>query len=286
MDVSAGPAAEEVREQKRQRLVKVRRCQLLQQPRTNRAIPAHLTPRDTARVAPAIRRHLVSSSAFVAPAISPRLTRLIFGPINPRQAARSALDADLLKSVTLKEQAELEFLEALGVIAGEKGGQQGAADAWRKKEVRTRLRPPHRPCLFSLASAQSTPNAHSVRPSLPLRAPHPPALPPAQVRVNTALYYKQSKYQNVREEPEGFAKLITVVNNFGAAALSEATLPGVRKTVLSLIGYFDLDANRALDIILDRRVAGAGGSSPFLTIAPQLLPRLRNPQQHAMRREP
>lgn len=56
----------------------------------------------------------------------------------------------------------------------------------------------------------------------------------------------------MREEPEGFAKLITVVNNFGGGALSEATLPGVRKTVLSLIGYFDLDANRALDIILDR----------------------------------
>lgn len=92
------------------------------------------------------------------------------------------------------------------MITGEKGGQQGAAEAWRKKEV----------------------------------------------RVNTALYYKQSKYQNAREEPEGFAKLITVLNNFGAAALSAESLSGVRMTVLSLIGYFDLDANRALDIVLDR----------------------------------
>lgn len=52
------------------------------------------------------------------------------------KTARAALDADLLKSVTLKEQVELEFLEALGIIAGEKGGQAGAADAWRKKEAR------------------------------------------------------------------------------------------------------------------------------------------------------
>lgn len=186
------------------------------------------------------------------------------GPAASQQAAQTALDADLLTRQTLKEQSELEFLEALGLISNEKGQPEGAADFWRKKEV----------------------------------------------RINTAMFYKQNKYQNLREEPEGFAKLITVVNNFGASirgikggmaaflrasleilghlppplcvpplprvscrrqldllccgsvffrscspgdgALSERTLPGVKKTVLSLIGYFDLDPNRALDLILDR----------------------------------
>ena len=34
--------------------------------------------------------------------------------------------------------------------------------------------------------------------------------------MNTAQLYKQSKFQLFREEAEGYAKLITVLNNFGA----------------------------------------------------------------------
>ena len=40
-----------------------------------------------------------------------------------------------------------------------------------------------------------------------------------EVRTNTSLVYKQSKFQLFREEAEGYAKLITVLNNFGASPL-------------------------------------------------------------------
>lgn len=60
--------------------------------------------------------------------------------------------------------------------------------------------------------------------------------------------YKQKKFNLFREESEGYAKLITQLNqeisqNFTAENLLQATK--------SLIGCFNLDPNRVLDIILE-----------------------------------
>ena len=48
--------------------------------------------------------------------------------------------------------------------------------------------------------------------------------------------------------------MLTVLNNFGATALSEASAPDVVVALQSLIGCFDLDPNRVFDLVLDRRV--------------------------------
>ena len=76
--------------------------------------------------------------------------------------------------------------------------------------------------------------------------------------------YKQNKFNLLREQSEGFSKLITEVTSALPPPHSPATgLPldpssinpervrPIWKRILSLIGYFDLDPNRALDVILD-----------------------------------
>jgi THO complex subunit 2 len=76
--------------------------------------------------------------------------------------------------------------------------------------------------------------------------------------------YKQNKFNLLREQSEGFSKLITEVTSALPPPHSPATaLPlepsfiapervqFIWERIVSLIGYFDLDPNRALDVILD-----------------------------------
>ncbi|PFH52601.1 hypothetical protein AMATHDRAFT_74079 [Amanita thiersii Skay4041] len=85
-----------------------------------------------------------------------------------------------------------------------------------------------------------------------------------EIRTRTGLFYKQNKFNLLREQSEGYSKLIVeLTSNLGPphsssdarpaeswTALEERVRP-VWERVISLIGYFDLDPNRALDIILD-----------------------------------
>lgn len=71
-----------------------------------------------------------------------------------------------------------------------------------------------------------------------------------EVRVNTRLLYQQTKFNLLREESEGYAKLVTLLcrdSEASAQNVSAATI-GIIK---SLIGHFDLDPNRAFDIVLE-----------------------------------
>ncbi|KAI9098577.1 transcription factor/nuclear export subunit protein 2-domain-containing protein [Phlyctochytrium arcticum] len=96
-----------------------------------------------------------------------------------------------------------------------------------------------------------------------------------EVRTRTTMLYAQTKYNLLREESEGYAKLITEL--FGRLPkLHDAHLPSatggkstpaeakrlraqavnehaqsVMRNITSLIGYFRIDPNRVLDIILD-----------------------------------
>jgi THO complex subunit 2 len=85
-----------------------------------------------------------------------------------------------------------------------------------------------------------------------------------EVRTRTHLFYRQNKFNLLREQTEGYSKLNSeLTSNLGpphshltgapiesyAAIQQRARL--VWRKVISLIGYFDLDPNRALDIILD-----------------------------------
>lgn len=59
--------------------------------------------------------------------------------------------------------------------------------------------------------------------------------------------YKQQKYNLFREESEGYAKLVTELNQ----DLTTVTPVEVMKVIKSIIGFFNLDPNRVLDIILE-----------------------------------
>jgi THO complex subunit 2 len=76
--------------------------------------------------------------------------------------------------------------------------------------------------------------------------------------------YKQNKFNLLREQSEGYSKLVTEVTSALPAPHSPATgfpleppsvvlerVQPIWKRIVSLIGYFDLDPNRALDVILD-----------------------------------
>lgn len=76
--------------------------------------------------------------------------------------------------------------------------------------------------------------------------------------------YKQNKFNLLREQSEGYSKLTAeLTSSLGPAhatatgrptepysAIKERARP-VWEKVISLVGYFDLDPNRALDLILD-----------------------------------
>lgn len=72
------------------------------------------------------------------------------------------------------------------------------------------------------------------------------------IRRATNLLYKQSNYNLMREESEGFAKLMTELftttgNEPPTAEIVEDTVEKVK----AMIGAFDLDVGRTLDVVLD-----------------------------------
>ncbi|XP_043266760.1 THO complex subunit 2 isoform X2 [Venturia canescens] len=67
------------------------------------------------------------------------------------------------------------------------------------------------------------------------------------IKVKTKLYYKQRKFNLFREESEGYSKLIVELNQDRPAE----GVTGILEIVKSLIGYFNLDPNRVLDILLE-----------------------------------
>ncbi|KAG8955564.1 THO complex subunit 2 [Tulasnella sp. 424] len=83
-------------------------------------------------------------------------------------------------------------------------------------------------------------------------------------RVRTAMLYKQRKFNLLRETNEGYSKLISEVTSLvGPPHSSETGQPveslattckrarAAWEKVVGTIGYFDLDPNRVLDVLLD-----------------------------------
>ena len=64
-------------------------------------------------------------------------------------------------------------------------------------------------------------------------------------RINTQRYYTQHKFNLIREENEGYSKLLTFLHQ---SKLTESTLLSV---ISSTIGLFSLDPNRVFDMLLD-----------------------------------
>ncbi|XP_075691887.1 THO complex subunit 2 [Rhinoderma darwinii] len=68
------------------------------------------------------------------------------------------------------------------------------------------------------------------------------------VKIKTKLFYKQQKFNLLREENEGYAKLIS---ELGQDLSGNITSDLILENIKSLIGCFNLDPNRVLDIILE-----------------------------------
>jgi hypothetical protein len=68
------------------------------------------------------------------------------------------------------------------------------------------------------------------------------------IKANTNLVYKQQKYNLLREEVEGFSKIVVLLENLPDVVQDPESIIA---EVFSIIGHFDLDPNRVLDIILD-----------------------------------
>jgi hypothetical protein len=77
------------------------------------------------------------------------------------------------------------------------------------------------------------------------------------VKINTGLVYRQQKYNLLREETEGYAKLLVTLKQGVHDAQACAD------TVRSLIGQFDLDPNRVFDVLLDCAEQSATSTSSF-----------------------
>ncbi|CEG75738.1 hypothetical protein RMATCC62417_10731 [Rhizopus microsporus] len=81
------------------------------------------------------------------------------------------------------------------------------------------------------------------------------------IRLNTAMLYKQHKFNLLREDSEGYASLINELTISSIdnqrdtkgklTPTSLSKVPEFLKTISSHIGVFHLDPNRVLDIILD-----------------------------------
>ncbi|KIY45922.1 hypothetical protein FISHEDRAFT_76157 [Fistulina hepatica ATCC 64428] len=68
-----------------------------------------------------------------------------------------------------------------------------------------------------------------------------------EVRMRTSLFYRQNKFNLLREQSEGYSKLLVELTG----TLNRGSPASLWEKVVGLIGYFDLDPNRVLDIILD-----------------------------------
>ena len=70
------------------------------------------------------------------------------------------------------------------------------------------------------------------------------------VRFQTQRWYKQNKYNLFREESEGYSKLITELVAFFDSPADSGSMSELSARVQSYIGYFNLDPNRVMGVIL------------------------------------
>lgn len=71
------------------------------------------------------------------------------------------------------------------------------------------------------------------------------------VRTNTNMLYKQKRFNLLREESEGYSKLIVEIYTSAYSRKNMQQVDSTASAIVSLIGYFDLDPLRALDVFLD-----------------------------------
>eukprot|EP00887_Chlorella_sp_A99_P001761 scaffold19.g1761.t1 len=79
-----------------------------------------------------------------------------------------------------------------------------------------------------------------------------------EIRSNTRRVYQQRRFNLLREESEGYAKLLTLLSAAGAGRVSHASAGAAFAEMRALIGYFDLDPNRCFSLVLDAMTSQPG----------------------------
>ena len=72
-----------------------------------------------------------------------------------------------------------------------------------------------------------------------------------EVKQKTILFYKQTKFNLMKEESEGYAKLIVALAKYASTDNAERYEEIFKDYLQSIVGYFSLDPNRVLDVCLD-----------------------------------
>ena len=75
--------------------------------------------------------------------------------------------------------------------------------------------------------------------------------------------FEQQKFNLLREENEGFAKLVVELNQ---SNINSDNIQNVISNIEALIGCFNLDPNRVLDIILDSLENNIWNSDGYLVL--------------------
>ena len=78
------------------------------------------------------------------------------------------------------------------------------------------------------------------------------------IKINTAMFYRQQKFNLLREESEGFSRLIIFVSsqfNFNHES-ANLQIDYVYNRILEMIGFFDLDPLKVLDILIETFIFG------------------------------
>lgn len=92
------------------------------------------------------------------------------------------------------------------------------------------------------------------------------------IRANTTLLYKQKRFNLLREESEGYSKLLVEIYSAAYSRNNLQKAENTASTILSLIGYFDLDPVKALDVFLDISASNLVAHSQFFLKVLRLSP--------------
>jgi THO complex subunit 2 len=87
------------------------------------------------------------------------------------------------------------------------------------------------------------------------------------IKINTSMFYRQQKFNLLREESEGFCRLIILISstlNFSENSADDVDL--LYDRILETIGFFDLDPLKVLDILSESFIFGLKAWKNYLKL--------------------
>jgi THO complex subunit 2 len=91
------------------------------------------------------------------------------------------------------------------------------------------------------------------------------------VKIKTQLMFTQKKFNLLREESEGYSKVVTELCQ-GKSGFTLLNASAIFEHIQALIGYFDLDPNRCFDLVLEAFEQDLNNSAAFLSLISRFNP--------------